>query len=452
LTVLQLNQNQFFGSIPPEIFNLSNLTILGLHLNQLSGIIPTEIANLTNLKVLNLNNNQLFGTIPNEIYNSTKLTDLNLSSNQLTGSISPDIGKLVNLVRLRMNSNMLTDSIPSEIGNLKSLELLNLRFNQLSGTIPIDLYSLINLELINLSRNLLTGTIPPQIGNLIHLTEFSVPENQMYGDIPDEIGNLVKLKSLWLKGNKFAGDVPNGIGNMMDLRTLRLDDNQLIDLVDLSADTSLTDVQIQDNRFTFEDIEPNIGIHVIIYAPQDSVGSAQDTTVSIGTSLAFSITVKGSANLYQWMKNGEDIPGAESNVYNIDSVTYSDSGCYICRITNTIVRELALFSRPKNVTVEGASSVSDQSTQFPKEFKLYQNYPNPFNPKTVISWQLAVGSYVELSIYNLLGQNVATLVSRKLPAGYHEVEFYPVNLSSSVYLYKIEAGEWQDVRKMVYIK
>ena len=87
-----------------------------------------------------------------------------------------------------------------------------------------------------------------------------------------------------------------------------------------------------------------------------------------------------------------------------------------------------------------------------KTYTLGQNYPNPFNPRTVISWQLAVGSYVELSIYNLVGQKVATLVSEKQKAGNHEVEFTASNLSSGVYFYIIKAGEFNQTRKMVYLR
>jgi hypothetical protein len=97
--------------------------------------------------------------------------------------------------------------------------------------------------------------------------------------------------------------------------------------------------------------------------------------------------------------------------------------------------------------------ISDKNiSQILSAYKLSQNHPNPFNPTTVISWQLAVGSDVEVSVYNLLGQKVAKLVSEKMPAGYHEVEFNGQNLSSGVYLYRIEAGEWQDVKKMILLR
>jgi hypothetical protein len=94
----------------------------------------------------------------------------------------------------------------------------------------------------------------------------------------------------------------------------------------------------------------------------------------------------------------------------------------------------------------------NHNTGLPTVFALSQNYPNPFNPQTIINYQLPITSYVELSIYNLLGQKVTTLVSEKKAAGYHQVEFNPQNISSGIYYYKIEAGQYQDVKKMILIK
>jgi hypothetical protein len=100
----------------------------------------------------------------------------------------------------------------------------------------------------------------------------------------------------------------------------------------------------------------------------------------------------------------------------------------------------------------------DQTTNIKKKLEapikyfLSQNYPNPFNPNTVISWQLAVSSHVKLSIYNIIGQKIETLLNKPMTAGYHEVEFNGENLSSGVYLYRIEAGAWQDVKKMVLLR
>jgi hypothetical protein len=73
----------------------------------------------------------------------------------------------------------------------------------------------------------------------------------------------------------------------------------------------------------------------------------------------------------------------------------------------------------------------------PEKFELFQNYPNPFNPSTTISYQLATASHVSLKVYNLLGQEVATLVNADRPAGYHEVQWNAAQQASGVYIYEL---------------
>ncbi|MEJ2053380.1 MAG: cellulase family glycosylhydrolase [Calditrichaceae bacterium] len=87
-----------------------------------------------------------------------------------------------------------------------------------------------------------------------------------------------------------------------------------------------------------------------------------------------------------------------------------------------------------------------------QHFSLFQNYPNPFNPVTVISWQLAVSSHVDLSIYNLLGQKVCTLVSEKQEAGNHRVDWNAGGVASGVYIYQLRAGSYTEMRKMLLLK
>jgi hypothetical protein len=88
----------------------------------------------------------------------------------------------------------------------------------------------------------------------------------------------------------------------------------------------------------------------------------------------------------------------------------------------------------------------------PVEYSLLQNYPNPFNPRTVISYQLSVISEVDLSIYNLLGQQVATLVNERQSAGSHQVEWDASGFASGIYYYILKTGEFQDVKKMVLLR
>ena len=90
--------------------------------------------------------------------------------------------------------------------------------------------------------------------------------------------------------------------------------------------------------------------------------------------------------------------------------------------------------------------------EIPRNLGLEQNYPNPFNPATTIRYQLPLNSDVELSIYNLLGQKVATLVGKKQPAGNYQVEWNAAEFSSGVYYYKLTTEKFQKVKKMILMK
>ena len=92
------------------------------------------------------------------------------------------------------------------------------------------------------------------------------------------------------------------------------------------------------------------------------------------------------------------------------------------------------------------------SDPLPEDFQLYQNFPNPFNPTTKISWQSPIGSWQTLKIYDLLGNEIATLVDEYRPSGKYEVEFDGTGLSSSVYVYQLIAGNYIQTRKMVILK
>jgi len=92
----------------------------------------------------------------------------------------------------------------------------------------------------------------------------------------------------------------------------------------------------------------------------------------------------------------------------------------------------------------------------PSEFKLEQNYPNPFNPTTLISYQLPVSSNVTLKVYDVLGNEVATLVNDYNPAGNYEVKFIPSSIkhqpSSGIYFYTLTAGNYFQTKKMILLK
>jgi serine protease len=98
------------------------------------------------------------------------------------------------------------------------------------------------------------------------------------------------------------------------------------------------------------------------------------------------------------------------------------------------------------------TEVQRTSAQIPLSFSLYQNYPNPFNPSTKIRYDLPSESHVTLVVYDLLGQEVARLVDVRQSAGQHEIPFSASHLSSGIYFYRIQAGTYSEIRKMMILK
>jgi hypothetical protein len=96
--------------------------------------------------------------------------------------------------------------------------------------------------------------------------------------------------------------------------------------------------------------------------------------------------------------------------------------------------------------------VSVSESPIPSEFSLSQNYPNPFNPATSIRYGLPSRSHVILTIFNSLGQQVATLVQGDREAGYHEVRFDASELASGVYLYRMSAGDFVQTKRFLLVK
>jgi hypothetical protein len=88
----------------------------------------------------------------------------------------------------------------------------------------------------------------------------------------------------------------------------------------------------------------------------------------------------------------------------------------------------------------------------PRGFDLAQNYPNPFNPATTIRFSLPHRKYVNLSVYNTLGQLVLTLVNGNFDAGYHDVKFDASQMASGIYFYRLSAGSFISTKKMVLLK
>jgi len=95
---------------------------------------------------------------------------------------------------------------------------------------------------------------------------------------------------------------------------------------------------------------------------------------------------------------------------------------------------------------------TENGKQTTENFQLEQNYPNPFNPSTVVGFRLSVAGHATLKVYDVLGREVAVLVNGTLSAGSHSVNFDASNLTSGVYMYKLEAGGMSQTKRMTLVK
>lgn len=98
------------------------------------------------------------------------------------------------------------------------------------------------------------------------------------------------------------------------------------------------------------------------------------------------------------------------------------------------------------------TDVRNKRNAVPDAFQLFQNYPNPFNPSTTISFSLPSKSFVTLKIFDLLGREVATIVSDEMSAGSYSKQWNAGNMSSGVYLYRLRAVNFTETKKLVLLK
>ena len=103
------------------------------------------------------------------------------------------------------------------------------------------------------------------------------------------------------------------------------------------------------------------------------------------------------------------------------------------------------------------STLSNDNVNVAERFMLHQNYPNPFNPRTNMRYDLPEEAFVDITIYDMFGNTVKTLVDKKKSSGFKSVQWNAKNnqgqpVSAGVYLYTIEAGEFRQTKKMILLK
>ncbi|MBX7046270.1 MAG: T9SS type A sorting domain-containing protein [Ignavibacteria bacterium] len=156
------------------------------------------------------------------------------------------------------------------------------------------------------------------------------------------------------------------------------------------------------------------------------------------------IAVGGSGYTYMTTDGGATWNAPPRLTFNqLNAVHFNDDGNFAWTVGN-----LGLLLQYDNPLV----NVTQTGTTAPEKFLLEQNYPNPFNPNTVISYQLPADGFVTLKVYDMMGREAASLVNANQTAGSYSVSFNASNLSSGVYYYKIETGDFSETKKMLLVK
>lgn len=145
---------------------------------------------------------------------------------------------------------------------------------------------------------------------------------------------------------------------------------------------------------------------------------------------------------YSWMMGGgEEI-----------SIEFEEAGQYYARFHSGRASSTEPYQIRFEFSPAPGTTVQDENAQLPTEFGLRQNYPNPFNPATTIRYALPRAAHVHLTVYDIRGNTVTTMVDQHQPAGYYSVHFDGTALASGTYIYKLTAGGYVETRKMVVMK
>jgi len=337
--------NNLTGTLPDELGDLTALESFGIGLNpNLTGPIPNTIGNLINLQILFLFGNSLSGQIPDSLGNLINLRDMRMGGNQFSGEIPATFIDLINIERIALSDNQLSGTIPPFLENLINLNHLGLGLNQLTGTIPSELGNILGLRFLDLSRNQLTGTIPDSLGNLTLMGNFQVSDNQLTGTLPVSLNQWTIVSILDFSNNMFEGDIPS---------------------FTFSGALGTPSLYIDENRFQFGDFEDEFTFYSgpdlveFIDNPQAPINDFQNLTPCAGSDVTLTTTASGSANVYEWFRNGVALPASNTPELTVTNIQEADAGEYTCQVSSTIVTDLILLRNPITITIDATGPIAN---------------------------------------------------------------------------------------------
>jgi len=219
------------GTIPEELYMLTDLRSIAVPLNKLSGTLSTQVGLLTNLFELDIVFQSFRGTFPTELGLLTDADTFFLLRNQFTGTIPSELGLLSTKMRLlQVDNNMLTGTVPTSLQYLSNVEWLYLHRNSLTGAIPSELGKLSNITYLEIEKNPYGGMYFWLWPCLILLRLRPMPYLLLYstflGTVPSELGQLSLAERLYVEGCNLTGTLPTELQELTALDRIQISDNK----------------------------------------------------------------------------------------------------------------------------------------------------------------------------------------------------------------------------------
>ncbi len=179
--------------------------------------------------------------------------------------------------------------------------------------------------------------------------------------------------------------------------------------------------------------------------------------INFGSVDNWSFPARGQVPIYRYSMTTDVIIDNYSSVRNFDSLYFNSSkGLYKRKYYYSDSANHIWIDKTNVDLIGDIVGIEQNELIIPAKKQLSQNYPNPFNPSTKISWQAPVSGWQTLKVYDVLGNEVATLVNEYKNAGSYEVEFNEAsnikNPASGIYFYRLQAGDYLETKKMILLK
>ena len=392
--------------------------------------------------------NDTIFVLPDSIGNWNELSALYLEWNRIA-EIPPSFSQLTNMQSLYISNNRV-QNLPEDFGNLSNLYLLDAGYNELDS-LPESFCNLENLNYLWLFNNEISF-IPTCICSL---------------DI-----NWNDMDAAWypyfaIGGNQLCDDVPECIANSEHFHTsldqfyysfqVCMPQDCNIELTETTQEGII--VSIDDDDWGFVEGSYEVGDSIL------SVFSPGEIPVSFVVLPPFPnpVLIDSVNLLFQLPEEDQVIISIVDSclvtILSLDTLVMAGNHSLLFNVADFsegfyrwIIQAGDSSEVRGDIKIGGSLSVFSEGPFLPTSFDLHQNYPNPFNPVTTIRYDLPMGAEVELAVYDLLGREVAMLVSVWQEAGNHQIIWDAHSYSAGIYFIQMTSGHNRQVQKLILLK